>query len=89
MKLGSRTWGFGAITFLLAIRLAIEVAPDIRRLAVEHPWTLAGYIAVLAAASLIGAITGVRNGLLVGVGGLLALASSDIAGRIVALFVAA
>lgn len=44
---------------------------------------------MLVAGSLVGAFTGVRNGLLVGVGGLLALASSDIAERIVALFVAA
>lgn len=57
----SRAWVFGAMTILLAVRIAVEIRGDLDRVAIEHPWMLVGYVAVFAAGLLAAAFTGVRE----------------------------
>ena len=76
---------FGAMTILLAAKIAVEVVPDLHRFATDQPWMFASYVAAFAISALVAAYTGVLNGMLVGIGSIIALGSLEIASRIVSL----
>lgn len=76
---------FGAMAAATAVAVAAVAGPGIYHAAVEHPWMVAGHVAAIVLGMIVAALWEMEHGLLIGMGCIILLQSSDIAERIAAM----